>query len=129
MGDIIKNNARLVEEGFCQKEEIKYEDIIAPMARLDSIWMLFAFSCYHNFTLYQIDVKNAFLNCCIKEEVYVKQPLSFENLKKLNHVYKLNKALYVLKQVPMAWYERLSKFFISHRFSIWKIDTTMFTIG
>lgn len=129
MGGVIKNKARLVEEGYSQKEGINYEDTIALTVTLDSIRMLFAFACYHNFTLHQIDVKSAFLNGYLMEEVYVKQPLGFENPKEINRVYKLNKALYVLKQVPMAWYERLSKFFISHGFSIGKIDNTLFARG
>ena len=73
-----------------------------------------------------MDVKNAFLNGFIQEEVYVKQPLSFEDFEKSNYVYKLQKALYGLKQAPRAWYERLSKFFMEKRFSKGSVDTTLF---
>ncbi len=73
-----------------------------------------------------MDVKSAFLNGYINEEVYVVQPPSFENHQYPNHVYKLNKALYGLKQAPRAWYERLSKFLLDHEFSRWNVDTTLF---
>jgi hypothetical protein len=74
-----------------------------------------------------MDVKSAFLNGYINEEVYVEQPLSFEDDKKPNYVYKLKKALYGLKQVPRAWYERLRDFLLSKRFKMGKVDTTLFT--
>lgn len=97
------------------------------MARFESIWMLLAFSCYHNFTLQQMDVKNAFLNRFIKEEVYVKQRMGFAGPREPNCHCKLNKALYSLKQTPRDWYEILSKFLISQGFVRGKIDTTLFT--
>lgn len=79
--------------------------------------MLLAFACYHNFTPHQIDVKSVFfLNVSIKEDVYVKQPPSFEDPSEPNHVYKLTKALNGLKQAPKAWYERVSNFLISESY-------------
>ena len=74
----------------------------------------------------ELDVKSAFLNGFIQEEVYDKQTLGFEDFEKLNYVYKLQKALYGLKQAPRAWYERLSKFFMEKRFSRGSVDTTLF---
>jgi hypothetical protein len=74
-----------------------------------------------------MDVKNAFLNGYINEEVYVEQPSSFEDEKKPNHVYKLKKALYGLKQAPRAWYERLRDFLLFKGFIMGKVDTTLFT--
>jgi hypothetical protein len=74
-----------------------------------------------------MDVKSAFLNGYIKEEVYVEQPLGFEDYKQPNHVYKLRKALYGLKQAPRAWYERLRDFLLSKGFTMGKVDTTLFT--
>ena len=74
-----------------------------------------------------MDVKSAFLNGYINELVYVEQPPSFEDEKKLNHVYKLRKALYGLKQVPRAWYERLRDFLLSKGFKMGKVETTLFT--
>ena len=73
-----------------------------------------------------MDVKSAFLNGYILEEVYVKQPPGFQNHKYLDHVFKLKNALYGLKQAPRAWYDRLSKFLISNDFSIGKADTVLF---
>ena len=78
--------------------------------------MLLAYACHKDFILYQMDVKSAFLNGYIIEEVYVKQPPSFENEKFSNYVYKLSKALYGLKQVPRAWYDRLKNFLLDNNF-------------
>ena len=78
--------------------------------------MLLTFTCHKDFILFQMDVKSAFLNGYIMEEVYVKQPPSFENEKFPNHVYKLFKALYGLKQAPRAWYDRLRKFLLDNGF-------------
>ena len=88
--------------------------------------MLLAYACYKDFKLFQMDVKSAFLNGFINEEVYVEQPPGFENHISPNHVFKLTKALYGLKQAPRAWYERLSGFLIEKGFSRGKIDTTLF---
>ncbi|WJZ81293.1 hypothetical protein VitviT2T_001142 [Vitis vinifera] len=110
-GIIIRNKARLVAQGFNQEEGIDYEETFAPVARLEAIRMLLAFACFKDFVLYQMDVKNAFLNGFINEEVYVEQPPSFQRFNFPNHVFRLKKALYGLKQAPRAWYERLSKFF------------------
>jgi hypothetical protein len=75
-----------------------------------------------------MDVKSAFLNGFIDEEVYVKQPPGFENPKYPNHVYKLAKALYGLKQAPIAWYYRLKKFLLGKGFSMGKVDQTPFVL-
>ena len=125
-GVIVRNKARLVAQGYNQEEGIDYEETFAPVARLESIRMLLAFACHKNFILYQMDVKSAFLNGYIMEEVYVSQPPGFQNHKYPNHVYKLKKALYGLKQAPRAWYERLSTFLISNGFSMGKADNTLF---
>ncbi|XP_038992978.1 uncharacterized protein LOC120116622, partial [Hibiscus syriacus] len=92
----------------------------------EAIRMLLAFACFHEFKLYQMDVKSAFLNGFIKEEVYVEQPPGFEESKFPDHVLKLTKALYGLKQAPRAWYERLSNFLIEKGFSKGNVDTTLF---
>ena len=83
--------------------------------------MLLAFACHKNFILYQMDVKSAFINGFINEEVYVEQPPGFGSFNFPNHVFKLKKALYGLKQAPRAWYERLSKFLISSGFKMGKL--------
>ena len=93
---------------------------------LEAIRMLLAFACFKDFVLYQMDVKSAFLNGFINEEVYVEKPPGFESFNFPNHVFKLKKALYGLKQAPRAWYERLSKFLFENGFKIGKINTTFF---
>ena len=113
-------------KGFNQKECIDYEETFTPMARLEAIRMLLAYASNNNFKLFQMDVKNAFLNGFIFEEVYVEQSPGFENNSLPNHVFKLTKALYGLKQAPRAWYDRLSTFFIEYNFTKGKVDTTLF---
>ncbi|CAL9078717.1 unnamed protein product, partial [Musa textilis] len=114
--------ARLVAKGFNQEEGIDYEETFAPVARLEAIRMLLAYASSKDFKLFQMDVKSAFLNGFISEEVYVEQPPRFENSLFPNHVFKLTKALYGLKQAPRAWYERLSSFLISNDFTKGKVD-------
>ena len=97
-----------------------------PVAKLEAIRILLAYTCAHNIKLYKKDVKSAFLNGYINEEVYVEQPPSFEDDKKLDHVYKLKKVLYGLKQAPRAWYERLRNFLLSKGFTMGKVGTTLF---
>jgi hypothetical protein len=89
---------------------LDFDETYAPVARLELICILLAYATYHGFKLYQLDVKSAFLNGPIKEEVYVEQPPSFEDSEYPSHVYKFSKALYGLKQAPRAWYECLRDF-------------------
>ena len=100
----------------------------ALVVRLQAIRILLAYACAHNINLYQMDVKSVFLNGYINELIYVKQPPGFEDEKKLNHVYKLKKALYGLNQAPRACYERLRDFLLSKGFKMGKVDTTLFTM-
>ncbi|KAK1606057.1 hypothetical protein QYE76_029730 [Lolium multiflorum] len=104
-GNVVRNKARLVAQGFSQVEGIDFGETYAPVARLESIRILLAYASHHNFKLQQMDVKSAFLNGPLHEEVYVKQPPGFEDLNFPNHVYKLDKAIYGLKQAPRAWFE------------------------
>ncbi|GJS24017.1 retrovirus-related pol polyprotein from transposon TNT 1-94 [Tanacetum coccineum] len=105
---VSRNKARLVAQGYNQQEGIDYDEAYAHVARLDSIWILLAYACALDFKLFQMDVKSAFLNGFINEDVYVAQPLGFIDFKKPNHVYKLEKALYGLKQAPNAWSQNLT---------------------
>ncbi|KAK6161993.1 hypothetical protein DH2020_001834 [Rehmannia glutinosa] len=125
-GNIVRNKAKLVAQGYCQEEGIGYDETFAPVARLEAIRILLACSCFKNFKLYQMDVKSAFLNSIIQEEVYVKQPPGFEKFSRPNDVYKHKKALYGLKQAPRAWYDRLSSFLLQNGFIRGKVDTTLF---
>ncbi|GJS20943.1 reverse transcriptase domain-containing protein [Tanacetum coccineum] len=106
---------------------IDYDETYAPVARLESIRILLAYACALDFKLYQMDVKSAFLNGFINEEVYVAQPSGFINFAKPNYVYRLKKALYGLKQAPKAWYDRLKAFLIKHNYSMGMVDNTLFT--
>ncbi|KAK1616242.1 hypothetical protein QYE76_021759 [Lolium multiflorum] len=126
-GNVVRNKARLVAQGFSQVEGIDFGETYSPVARLESIRILLAYASRHNFKLQQMDVKIAFLNGPLHEEVYVKQPPGFEDLNFPNHVYKLDKALYGLKQAPRAWYEHLKELLIDREFDVGLIDPTLFT--
>jgi hypothetical protein len=117
----------LVAQGYTQVEGLDFGETYALVARLEAIRILLAYACAHNIKLYQMDIKSVFLNGYINEEVYVEQPSSFKDDKKPNHVYKLKKVLYGLKQTPRVWYERLKYFLLSKGFKIGKVDTTLFT--
>ncbi|GJU96867.1 retrovirus-related pol polyprotein from transposon TNT 1-94 [Tanacetum coccineum] len=101
-GIVSRNKARLVAQGYNQQEDIDYDETYALIARLESIRILLAYAFALDFKLFQMDVKSAFLNGFINEEVYVAQPPGFIDFEKPNHVYKLKKALYGLKQAPKA---------------------------
>ncbi|GKC01026.1 retrovirus-related pol polyprotein from transposon TNT 1-94 [Tanacetum coccineum] len=113
---VSRNKARLVAQGYNQQEGIDYDESYAPVARIKSIRILLAYVCALDFKLFQMDVKSAFLNGFINEEVYVAQPSGFIDFEKPDHVYKLKKALYGLKQAPKAWYDRLKAFLIKHEY-------------
>jgi len=125
-GVIVRNKARLVAKGCNQEEGIDYGETYAPVARLKAVRLLLAYASMNRFKLHQMDVKSAFLNGYIDEEVYVSQPQGFEDHKHSNHVFKLKKALYGLKQAPRQWYERLSSFLLSHSYERGKTDKTLF---
>jgi hypothetical protein len=101
-GQVVRNKARLVAQGFTQVEGLDFGETYAPVARLEAIRILLAYANHHNILLYQMDVKSAFLNGEIEELVFVEQPPGFENPQFPHHVYKLHKALYGLKQAPRA---------------------------
>ncbi|GJS35140.1 retrovirus-related pol polyprotein from transposon TNT 1-94 [Tanacetum coccineum] len=127
IGNLNQRTFRLVAQGYNQQEGIDYDETYAPIARLESIRILLAYACALDFKLFQIDVKSAFLNGFINEEVYVAQPPGFIDFEKPNHVYKLKKALYGLKQAPKAWYDRLKGFLIKHEYKMGMVDNTLFT--
>ncbi|GJX83379.1 retrovirus-related pol polyprotein from transposon TNT 1-94 [Tanacetum coccineum] len=118
-------------QGYNQQEGIDYDEIYAPVARLESIRILLAIACANDFKLYQMDIKSAFLNGFINEEVYVSQPLAqpsgFIDFEKPNYVYKLKYASYGLKQAPKAWYDRLKAYLLKHEYSMRMVDNTLFT--
>ncbi|GJW35036.1 retrovirus-related pol polyprotein from transposon TNT 1-94 [Tanacetum coccineum] len=120
------NQRTLRSQGQNQKG-IDYDETYAPVARLESIRILLAYACSLDFKLFQMDVKSAFQNGFINEEVYVAQPPVFIDIEKPDHVYKLKKALYGLKQAPKAWYDRLKAFLIKHEYKMGMVDNTLFT--
>ncbi|KAJ9567259.1 hypothetical protein OSB04_003225 [Centaurea solstitialis] len=123
-GTVIKNKARLVAQGYTQEEGIDYDDVFAPVVRIEAIRLFLA--SYKKFKVYQMDVKSAFLYGTIDEEVYVFQPLGFEDPKYHEKVYKLKKALYELHQAPTAWYDTLSTYLLENGFERGVIDKTLF---
>nr|GEX22571.1 hypothetical protein [Tanacetum cinerariifolium] len=126
-GDVLKSKARLVAKGYRQEEGIKFEESFALVARIKSIRIFIANFSSKNMTIYQMDVKTAFLNGELKEEVYVSQPEGFLDPDHSTHVYHLKKALYGLKQAPRAWYDTLSWFLLNNKFSKGVVDSTLFT--
>nr|GEW28097.1 hypothetical protein [Tanacetum cinerariifolium] len=125
---VIHNKARLVAKGYAQEEGIDFEESFAPVARLEAVRLFVAYAAHKSFPIYQMDVKTAFLNGPLKEEVYVAQPDGFIDPDHPEKVYRLRKALYGLKQAPRAWYDELSKFLTSKGFTKGTIDLTLFTI-
>ncbi|WVZ58643.1 hypothetical protein U9M48_008888 [Paspalum notatum var. saurae] len=115
-GMVVRNKARLVAQGFCQKEGIDYEETFAPVARLEAIRILLAFAASKGFKLQQMDVKSDFLN-------------GFESARFPNRVYKLRKALYGLKQAPRGWYARLKSFLLKSGFVMGSVDKTLFLLS
>nr|GEU73449.1 retrovirus-related Pol polyprotein from transposon TNT 1-94 [Tanacetum cinerariifolium] len=110
-----------------QEECIEFEESFPSVAGIEAICIFVAYAAHKNMTIFQMNVKLAFLNRELKEEVYVSQPEGFVDQDNPSHLYKLKKALYGLKQVPHAWYDMLSRFLISQHFSKGALDPTLFT--
>ncbi|GJR33392.1 putative ribonuclease H-like domain-containing protein [Tanacetum coccineum] len=125
-GIVVRNKARLVAQGYRQEEGIDYDEVFAPVDRIEAIRLFLAFASYMGFMVYQMDVKSAFLYGEIDEEVYVTQPKGFEDPFYPKHVYRVVKALYGLHQAPRAWYARLSTFLLKHNYRRGTIDKTLF---
>ncbi|GJS96874.1 retrovirus-related pol polyprotein from transposon TNT 1-94 [Tanacetum coccineum] len=126
-GDVLKNKARVVAKGYRQEEGIDFEESFAPVARIEAIRVFIANAASKNMTIYQMDVKTAFLNGDLQEEVFVSQLEGFEDPDFPTHVYRLKKALYGLKQAPRAWYDTLSKFLMVNKFYKGVVDPMLFT--
>nr|GEY22876.1 copia protein [Tanacetum cinerariifolium] len=125
---VIPNTPRLVAKGHRQEKGINFEESFPPVARLEAVWIFIAYDVHKSFPTFQMDVKIAFLNGPLKEEVYVSQPDEFIDPDHPERVYCLKKALYRLKQALIAWYDKLSKFLVSNGFTKGTIDPTLFTI-
>ncbi|GJR73053.1 putative ribonuclease H-like domain-containing protein [Tanacetum coccineum] len=125
-GIVVRNKSRLVAHGHRQEEGIDYDEVFAPVARIEAIRLFFAYASFMDFIVYQMDVKSAFLYGTIEEEVYVSQPSGFVDLKFPNRVYKVEKALYGLHEAPRVWYETLSTCLLENGFRRGTIDKTLF---
>ncbi|GJV70289.1 putative ribonuclease H-like domain-containing protein [Tanacetum coccineum] len=125
-GVVVRNKARLVAQGHRQEEGIDYDEVFAPVARIEAIRLFLAFASFMGFIVYQMDVKSAFLYGTIDEEVYVSQPPGFVDPDHPTKVYKVVKALYGLHQAPRAWYATLSTFLVKHGYRRGTIDKTLF---
>ncbi|GJT92313.1 retrovirus-related pol polyprotein from transposon TNT 1-94 [Tanacetum coccineum] len=117
-----------ITKGYAQEEGIDFEESFAPVARLEVVRIFVTYVAHKSFPIYHMDVKTAFLNGPLKEEVYVAQPDGFVDPDHLEKVYRLRKALYGLKQAPRTWYDELSNFLMSKGFTKDTIDPTLFTI-
>lgn len=125
-GEIDKCKARLVAKGYAQRFGIDYTEVYAPVARWDTIRMIIALAAQQNWSIYQLDVKSAFLHGELSEVVYVEQPQGFEVKGEEEKVYKLKKALYGLKQAPRAWYSRIENYFVKEGFEKCDFEHTLF---
>ncbi|CAL2259306.1 unnamed protein product [Prunus armeniaca] len=126
-GKIDKYKARLVAKGYSQKYGVDYTEVFAPVARMDTIRMIIALAAQKNWTIFQLDVKSAFLHGELSEDVYVEQPRGYEKKGNEHLVYKLHKALYGLKQAPRAWFSRIEAHFIGEGFRRCDSEQTLFT--
>ncbi|GJS01369.1 putative ribonuclease H-like domain-containing protein [Tanacetum coccineum] len=125
-GIVVRNKARLVAQGYTQEKGIDYDEVFAPVARIEAIRLFLAYASYMGFIMYQMDVSSAFLYGTIEKEVYVCQPHGFEDPHFPDKVYKVEKSLYGLHQAPRAWYETLSTYLLENGFRKGTIDKTLF---
>ena len=125
-GSINKHKARLVVKGYAQIFGVDYSNTFAPVARLDTIRILLAVVAQMNWKVYQLDVKSAFLNGVLHEEIYVEQPEGFVKNEEKDKVYLLKKALYGLKQAPRAWYSKIDDHLLSIGFKKSLSEATLY---
>ena len=125
-GQIVRNKARLVCKGYAQVEGQDFDENFSLVARMEAIRMFLAYACHKQFKVYQMDIKSAFLNGNLEEEVYMEQPEGFSVIGKPVYVCKLKKALYGLKQALRAWYARLDKYLQDKRFKKVSVDNNLY---
>lgn len=121
-----KHKARLVAKGYVQQKGVDFEDAFAPVARIETIRLLIAFAVTRGWEIHHLDVKMAFLNGDLNEEVYVNQPEGFEKKGKENRVYRLYNALYGLCQAPRAWNLKLDQVLKSMKFERCLKETSVY---
>ena len=125
-GKVTRNKARLVCKGYAQIEGVDFEETFSPVAQMESIRMILAYASSKNIKVYQMDVKSAFLNDDLLEEVYVEQLEGFLLSDNKDNVCRLKKALYGLIQAPIAWYSRLDKYLQQQGFKRGNVDSTLY---
>lgn len=123
----MKYKARLVARGYVQKKGVDYDEVFAPVTRIETVRLLLAMAAKQGWQVHHLDLKSAFLNGELVEEVYVSQPVGFEKEGKEHKVYRLLKALYGLRQSPRAWYSRLNRYLKSLGFSRCPYDHAVYT--
>ncbi|PWA38442.1 gag-pol polyprotein [Artemisia annua] len=126
-GKIIKYKARLVAKGYVQEQGIDFDEVFAPVARIETVRLILALAAYHGWQVHHLDVKSAFLHGELKEEVYVTQPEGFIQQGNLGKVYKLTKALYGLRQAPRAWNVKLDQTLKSLDFKKCNLEQAVYT--
>ncbi len=126
-GSVDKYKARLVAKGFTQKENVDYFDTFAPVSRISSIRVLFALASVHKLIIHQMDVKTAFLNGDLQEEIYMVQPEGYVVFGQETKVCKLRKSLYGLKQAPKQWHEKFDQVLLGNNFSTTGVDKCVYT--
>jgi transposase InsO family protein len=115
-GEVDKHKARLVAKGYTQEHGIDYTEVFAPVARMDTVHLVISLAAQKQWTIFQLDVKSAFLHGHLSEEVFVEQPPGYVKKGDEHKVYKLKKALYGLKQAPRAWYSHIESYFTKEGF-------------
>jgi hypothetical protein len=128
-GEMVKHKARLVAKGYVQRQGVNFEEVFAPVARLESVRLLLAIVGHFSCQVHHMDIKSAFLNREIKETIYVQQPSSFINPKHTGKVLHLHKALYGLRQAPRAWNAKLDQALIKLGFRCCVIEHGMYIRG
>ena len=125
-GTIERLNARLVARGFSQQYGLDYDKTFSPVAKLTSVRVVLTVAANKEWILWQMDVKKAFLHGELDQEIYMDQPMGFQNQSHPNYVCKLRKALYGLKQAPRAWYGKIAEFLTKSGFSVCHADSSLF---
>ena len=123
----MKYKARLVAKGYVQRQGVDYDEVFAPVARIETVRVLLALAAQEDWKVHHMDVKSAFLNGDLTEEVYVEQPLGYEKKGEEGKVYKLKKALYGLKQAPRAWNSKLDRSLVSLGFKRCPLEHAVYT--
>lgn len=125
-GDVDKYKARLVAKGYKQEFGVDYEEVFAPVARLDTVRLVISLAAHNSWPIFQLDVKSAFLHGNLVEQVFVHQPPGYIKAGNEHKVYRLKKALYGLKQAPRAWYNRIESYFLNEGFKKCPYEHTLF---